>query len=91
MTSRDQELSATLEHLHEQLRDAQNLDPDVQARLRDALREIEDTLEEAGERGEEEPSLGERLTELARQFEESHPNLAAAVGRVVDTLANLGI
>ena len=61
----------------------------MQARLRAALREIEDALEASS--GLHEPSLRDRLTELTRHFEGSHPNLAAAVGRVVDTLANLGI
>jgi hypothetical protein len=31
------------------------------------------------------------LREATRNFEESHPTLAAAVGRVVDALSNLGI
>jgi len=89
MSTPNRELRSTLDHLHEQLRGADALDPEVQARLRDALREIEDAL--AASDGLQEPSLRDRLTELTRQFEESHPNLAAAVGRVVDTLANLGI
>jgi len=88
---RNENLRATLAHLHEQLHGAEALDPDVRADLRAAVAEIEDALEAASGRSLDEPSLRDRLSELTLQFEESHPNLAAAVGRVVDTLANLGI
>jgi hypothetical protein len=40
---------------------------------------------------DEHESLRERFDEAARQFEESHPTLTAVVGRVADSLANLGI
>jgi hypothetical protein len=87
----ERELRSTLDQLREQLHDAEALDPELKARLRAALGEIEGALAASGRHGLHEPSLRDRLTELTRQFEESHPNLAAAVGRVVDTLANLGI
>jgi hypothetical protein len=88
---RNEELRATLAHLHEQLQGAEALDPDVRADLHAAMGEIEDALEAESGRNLHEPSLRDRLSDLTRHFEESHPNLAAAVGRVVDTLANLGI
>jgi hypothetical protein len=84
-------LRATLARLHEQLGDAESLDPEARELLRATLHEIEQALEGPGERAEGEASLAERLGELAQRFEGTHPTLAAAVGRVVDTLANLGI
>jgi len=91
MGERDDALRATLARLHEQLGDAESLDPEVCEVLRATLHEIEQTLEGSAERAEGEASLAERLGELTQHFEETHPTLAAAVGRVVDTLANLGI
>jgi hypothetical protein len=36
-------------------------------------------------------SLLERLNEATQHFKESHPTLTAMVGRVADSLSNLGI
>jgi len=81
-------LRATLSRLHEQIA-GHDLDEQERVLLRDALQELEATLE--GAPSEEGSSLADRLSELAQEFEESHPTLAATVGRVVDALANLGI
>lgn len=84
------ELRATVERLHRQLGDAESLDEGVRARLRTTLEELSEALErEAGR--EEHESLADRLNELTQDFEESHPTLAEAVGRVIHMLANLGI
>jgi hypothetical protein len=88
MPPSERELRSTLDQLRAQLHAADALDPELRARLRDAIGEIEAALAASGPH---EPSLRDRLNELTRQFEESHPQLAAAVGRVVDTLANMGI
>ncbi|MBW2234122.1 MAG: DUF4404 family protein [Deltaproteobacteria bacterium] len=81
-------LRETLSRLHEQIA-GHDLDEQERALLRDALQELEGTLE--GTPSEEESSLADRLSELAQGFEESHPTLSETVGRVVDALANLGI
>jgi len=91
MGERDEALRATLARLHRQLGDAESLDPEVRELLRTTLHEIEQTLEGGAERSGDEGSLAERLGELTQHFEETHPTLAEAVGRVVATLANLGI
>ncbi len=88
MTEDHAELRATLARLHQQLED-HDLDEEERDLLRGALREIEEHLD--AEEGADAPSLSERLSEMTQQFEGSHPQLAAAVGRVVDALANLGI
>ncbi len=88
--SRSDELRATLDHLHAQLGEAEALDETVQAQLRRALEESHSRLEREDQL-QEQHSLAERLSELRKDFKESHPTLAAAVGRVVDALTNLGI
>jgi hypothetical protein len=88
MTEDHSELRETLALLHQQL-EGHDLDDEARTLLRSALNEIEERLDAEGD--DEVPSLSERLSEMTLQFEESHPQLAEAVGRVVDTLANLGI
>ena len=81
-------LRATLSRLHEQIA-GHDLDEQERALLRNALHELEATLE--GTPSDEESSLADRLSEMAKGFEESHPTLSETVGRLVDALANLGI
>jgi hypothetical protein len=94
MPERAERLRRTLEDLHDEIAGAAPLAPQERELLRGALDEIQQALAEpsasrslAASRG----SLGERLADLARRVEGEHPNVAAAVGRVVDALANLGI
>ena len=88
MSEEHEALRATLSHLHQQIA-GHDLDEQERVLLRDALHELEARLE--GSPGEEGSSLADRLSELAQEFEESHPTLSATVGRLVDALANLGI
>jgi len=56
------------------------------------LSDIRAAIEEGGEEtSDENESLLERLNEATRHFEESHPTLTAMVGRVAESLSNLGI
>jgi len=91
MNDEREELHATLERLHEQLGDADDLDDQLRAELRDAIGDIGQALERREEAGEDDASLADRLGELTQEFESSHPRLAETVGRVVNMLANLGI
>jgi hypothetical protein len=88
---RHTELRGTLDRLHRQLAEAGDLDAQSRAQLRAALHEIEDALRVEAQPRADQGSLGSRLAELEQQFEDSHPTLAEAVGRVVTALANLGI
>ena len=88
--SESAELQATLERLAQQLQDAEDLDADARARLAELLEETREALERQTS-GDGERSLADRLSEAAQHFEESHPSLATALGRLVDTLASLGI
>ena len=51
---------------------------------------IEDLLTRA-EAGKPPESIMERLREAIGLFEQTHPTLTAAIGRLADTLANIGI
>jgi hypothetical protein len=85
------ELRETLTRLDEELQRTRELD----ASSRDALARLARDIEELLERDAREPdgleALGERLREAVAQFEDSHPALTTAVGRVADALASLGI
>lgn len=92
----EQELRILVARLREELSRSEKLDADSYAQLRAMVAEIDELLERTGETSDEEKSsqgrsLMERLTAASRAFESSHPRLVEAVGRVVDTLAKLGI
>ncbi|MCU0667960.1 MAG: DUF4404 family protein [Myxococcota bacterium] len=78
-------LRRMLENLHAELQSAESVDD----RSRELLREVDADIQELLERsdGQENESLTERL----REFEERHPALTEAVGRVLDALAKMGI
>jgi uncharacterized coiled-coil DUF342 family protein len=96
-------LETALRELQAELETLSGLDPQVRARLEHTIEEIHAELEEADEaeeteeaeqitsRSASESSFAERLSETARHFEESHPNLAGMVGSVIDALARMGI
>ena len=87
----DRHLRETLEKLHEEL---QRAGTDVDDRSRELLRAIMDDIRaivEPAEGAAPLESLGQRLRESVDAFEESHPALTEAVGRVVDALAKMGI
>ncbi len=87
----ESELRQRLEELHRELEATETVDAAARELLRKVLLDMAELLERSGETQHTEQSLAERLGEAAREFEESHPKLFATVGRVVDTLAHLGI
>jgi hypothetical protein len=88
----DKQLRERLEELHAELASTESIDDQSMELLDSVLDDIRTLLERVGDAPAEEPEgLVERLREATRQFEETHPTLAAAVGRVMDTLSNLGI
>ena len=88
----EKQLREHLEELHSQLASTEAVDDRSRELLGEILGEIQTLLDRAGEGPNDEPEgLVDRLREATRNFEESHPTLAAAVGRVVDALSNLGI
>jgi hypothetical protein len=90
-----QQLRQKLEELHAAVHGAEAVDPAARELLREIVGDIEELLERSeraepsGERHGE--SLVERLREAVGRFEETHPTLTEAAGRVIDQLAKMGI
>jgi hypothetical protein len=85
------ELRERLAELHAELERSPAVDAESRQLLATLADDIHDVLDPEGVPTPDHTSLSERLTEAVREFEKSHPQLAAAVGRVADTLSNLGI
>jgi len=90
MSDRSEDLSTTLTSLHEALESADTLDEVHRDELRNAMDEIRAVLD-SDQKSELHPSLMERLSGMTAHFEEEHPALTEAVGRVVHALGQLGI
>lgn len=87
----DQHLREMLEKLHAELKQAGGtLDEKSRELLRAVMDDIRAIVEPSADEAHPE-SLGQRLREAVDEFEESHPALTEAVGRVVDALAKMGI
>lgn len=91
MTLDRQQLLETLDQLHNQLEEADNLDPESAAHLRATMVEIQQALDEQSLEADHQETLIDRLRESARHFEETHPRLSVTLGSLVDTLGQIGI
>ena len=98
MNEPNSDLRQTLMALHAQLASAPDMADDNRDLLKRVLADIERALGEPatentgdGETAADDSSLSERLTESARGFETSHPNLSAAIESLINTLAQMGI
>jgi hypothetical protein len=83
-------LRETLARLHDELEGAEPIDAEVRSELERALTEIREVVDRTRPDEDANP-LGERLETFALEFEQSHPLLAQAIGRVVNALAAMGI
>ena len=83
-----QTLEQTLNELHDQLAGAQDLDEAQRTRLRLAVQEIQQTLDDSKVSS---ASLATQLKQAVAQFEQSHPALTNSIGRIADLLAQMGI
>ncbi len=85
-----EDLRQQLAALHTALGDGDSVGPEARELLRAVMDDIQRVLDI--EVGDEQPEgLVDRLREAVEDFEESHPTLAEAAGRVVDALARMGI
>lgn len=87
-------LEEALAVLHAELQQLDRVDPEVEQDLRTAMADIEVALgkrsaEEAS--SDESPPVHDRLAEVMRHYEESHPTLSGVIGSVIDTLSRMGI
>jgi hypothetical protein len=86
-----EQLGNRIQELLDELEKIEPADPIKRDRLASVLHDIRSMLAESELESDEHESLRERFDEAARHFEDSHPTLTAVVGRVADSLANLGI
>ena len=93
MSTRGHKLQETLEELRAELSAESSMDPQLRTKLEHTVKQIQDAIDRAvpGEIAHDGSSFRERLSESARHFEATHPDIAAALGRVIDSLAALGI
>jgi hypothetical protein len=80
-------LQRLLSELHSQLASVSTIDADARSRLESLLTDLEQALSEPSKARPQAASLAE----MATDFETSHPNLAAALGSIIDALARMGI
>ena len=86
------QLRERIQELLGELEQVKAVDPGARDRLAAVVEEIRSAVENSDEDGSEaDDSLLDRLNEATRHFEESHPTLTAMVGRVAESLSNLGI
>ena len=82
-----EELTSAIETLHREVGETTDLDQEDREHLREMVREIQAVLDES----DSSTSLGTRVADSARRFEESHPVLTQTLGRIADTLQQMGI
>ena len=82
----DQELHRRLTELHRELAKVGEVDADLERLLRELRSDIEAAMARSAPH-----TLGERLSVAIERFEASHPQLASAMGAVMDQLARMGV
>ena len=84
------ELEESVAHLREELADGHPLSKDERQLLDRTLADVAQMLDEE----QDDPTFGgaiyEELRELAVRLEEKRPNLSIVIGRIVDSLSQLG-
>jgi hypothetical protein len=86
------ELRDTLEKLHQELEQADNLDDESRQRLQHLMGDIRTALDrEETSSAEHYQSLGDQLNDAILQYEISHPSLTAAMRHALEILSGAGI
>jgi len=91
MTEHLNKLRETLGELHDDLEELESLGPETRKLLEEAKADMDAALNPDEDAELEDFSLTDRLNELGRQFDESHPNLSRIVGNLISTLGQMGI
>jgi hypothetical protein len=86
-------LHKTLQQLHEELTNTERVDPQSERLLRELLEDISAVLAttSTASTGEGHGGYVARLSEASKRFEDEHPGLVAAIGRLADALSRSGI
>lgn len=85
------QLRASVTHLQEELSAGEPLSPEDRARLESVLGEVSEFLASEGTEASGSESTFAELPTLVERFETTHPKLAAVLGRIADSLSQLGI
>ena len=83
-------LHKTLQQLHEELANTERVDPQSERLLRELLEDISALLATTST-VEGHGGYVARLSEASKRFEDEHPGLVAAIGRLADALSRSGI
>jgi uncharacterized membrane protein YccC len=88
----DSDLRDTLEKLHQELEQTENLDDEARQRLEHLMGDIRTVLDrEEPPTAEHYQSLGDQLNDAIQRYEISHPSLTAAMSHALDILSGVGI
>ena len=88
----DPELRDTLEKLHQELEQTDDLDDESRQHLQHLMGDIRLTLDREGDSTPEHyQSLGDQLNDSIQRYEISHPSLTAAMRHAMDILSGVGI
>jgi uncharacterized coiled-coil DUF342 family protein len=86
----NQRLSKQLQDLQTQLQQAKTLEPNDREALLQLVKDIQATLART-DKSEEYESAVQRLEDAVQRFEVTHPQMTAAMARVINSLSNMGI
>ena len=84
-------LQAPADALHQQLEQADSVDPELAAKLNEVAGEIRDVLQSQGVESQDDHTVSQRMGDAAVHFEETHPQLSMTLSRFIDTLGQMGI
>ena len=93
MSKKSEHLREALSGLHDELESAGDLDHESRKVLRAAAEEIQAKLLSSSPdlSGTAPGRWSDQLQRSIQDFEESHPDLVTALGRVADALSNVGL
>ena len=84
-------LHEIIDELHEELERSEHVDEADRTELAALVAEIRAIVGPDENPPEGEESVTDRLLDASRRFEESHPSLVSALGRLADALSKIGV
>lgn len=90
MLGADHRLREALGEVHDLLENTRELASEDRAELRSAMRDIQNALSE-GSTDTLSGSIAEGLRAAVGRFEDRHPRLTEVIGRIADSLSEMGI
>lgn len=85
------QLKESIDHLREELASGEPLTHEDRALLENVLGEVSGVIDSDAEEHSFAEEFFEDLREMGERFEETHPKLALVIGRIADSLSQLGI